>query len=79
MQAGYSVENAVVSVCQRSGAACMPKDADIVKEFRYMESQLQCQCSGRRTVSGVLESAVELKIWRILRQSFTQRSGQEEI
>ena len=40
VQAGYSVENAV-SACARDLERMYPKDADIVKEFRYMESQLK--------------------------------------
>lgn len=38
VQAGYSVENAVTA-CTRDLERLYPADADIVREFRYMESQ----------------------------------------
>ena len=40
VQAGYSVENAV-SACAGDLERIYPQDADIVKEFRYMEGQLK--------------------------------------
>ena len=40
VQAGYSVENAV-SACAGDLGRIYPQDADIVKEFRYMEGQLK--------------------------------------
>lgn len=38
VQAGYSVENAI-SACTRDLERLYPSEADIVQEFRYMESQ----------------------------------------
>ena len=38
VQAGYSMENAV-KACARDLERLYPKEADIVQEFRYMESQ----------------------------------------
>ena len=38
VQAGYSVENAVTA-CRRDMERLYPEEADIVQEFRYMESQ----------------------------------------
>lgn len=40
VQAGYSIENAVTA-CSRDLERMYPGDADIVKEFHYMESQLK--------------------------------------
>lgn len=40
VQAGYSVENAI-SACARDLERIYPEETDIIKEFRYMESQLK--------------------------------------
>ena len=40
VQAGYSVENAVVA-CARDLERLYPEEADIVKEFHYIETQLK--------------------------------------
>ena len=40
VQAGYSVENAV-KACAGDLGRLYPKEADIVREFRYMESQMR--------------------------------------
>lgn len=44
LQAGYSVENAI-SVCAEDLRKLYPEDADIVREFRYMEAQLKVNVS----------------------------------
>ena len=40
VQAGYSVENAVIA-CSRDLERLYPQEADIVREFHYMETQLK--------------------------------------
>ena len=77
VQAGYSVENAV-SACARDLERMYPKDADIVKEFRYMESQLKVSVPVEELFRSLGERC-GIEDMRILRQSFTQRSGPEVI
>ena len=73
VQAGYSVENAV-SACTRDMERLYEPDSDIVKEFRYIESQ-------QRVSVPVEELFFDLgeRILKILPLFLRRRSGREEI
>ena len=77
VQAGYSVENAV-SACARDLERMYPKDADIVKEFRYMESQLKVSVPVEELFRSLGERC-GIEDMENFATVFTQRSGPEVI